>query len=61
LAVETGQRVEVGQKLIVLEAMKIEIIVVAPSAGIVEKLNCARGSLVSAGQVLLSLRADAIV
>ena len=61
LVVETGQRVEVGQKLIVLEAMKIEIIVVAPSAGIVEKLNCAPGSLVSAGQVLLSFRAEAAV
>jgi urea carboxylase len=61
LAVETGQRVEVGQKLVVLEAMKMEIVVVAPSAGTVEKLNCARGSLVSAGQVLLSLRAEAIV
>jgi urea carboxylase len=61
LAVETGQRVEVGQKLIVLEAMKMEIIVVAPSAGIVEKLNCAPGSLVFAGQVLLSLRPEAVV
>jgi urea carboxylase len=59
LAVETGQRVEVGEKLIVLEAMKMEILVVAPSAGIVEKLNCAPGSLVSAGQVLLSFRAEA--
>jgi urea carboxylase len=61
LAVETGQRVEAGQKLIVLEAMKMEIIVVAPSAGIVERLNCAPGSLVSAGQVLLSLRVEAAV
>jgi urea carboxylase len=59
LAVETGQRVEVGEKLIVLEAMKMEILVVAPNSGIVEKLNCAPGSLVYAGQVLLSFRAEA--
>jgi biotin carboxyl carrier protein len=39
----------------------MEIAVVAPSAGIVENLNCAPGSLVSAGQVLLSLRAEATV
>jgi urea carboxylase len=59
LAVETGQRVKVGERLVVLEAMKTEILVVAPSAGIVEKLNCAPGSLVSAGQVLLSFRVEA--
>jgi urea carboxylase len=59
IAVETGQRVEAGQKLLVLEAMKTEIAVVAPSAGTVEKLHCAPGSLVSTGQVLLALRTEA--
>jgi urea carboxylase len=61
LAVEKGQMVEAGQRLLVLEAMKMEIEVVAPNAGIVERLNCAPGSLVSAGQVLLALRAEAVV
>src|SRR5205823_9876873 len=50
IAVEAGQRVEAGQKLLVLEAMKMEIAVVAPAAGIVERLNCGLGALVSAGQ-----------
>jgi urea carboxylase len=59
IAVETGQRVEAGQRLLVLEAMKTEIAVVAPSAGTVEKLHCAPGSLVSTGQVLLALRTEA--
>jgi urea carboxylase len=59
ISVETGQRVEAGQKLLVLEAMKTEIAVVAPSAGTVEKLHCAPGSLVSTGQVLLALRTEA--
>jgi urea carboxylase len=59
IAVATGQRVEAGQKLLVLEAMKTEIAVVAPSAGTVERLNCAPGSLVSSGQVLLALRTEA--
>jgi urea carboxylase len=59
IAVATGQRVEAGQKLLVLEAMKTEIAVVAPSAGTVEKLHCAPGSLVSSGQVLLALRPEA--
>jgi len=61
IAVETGQRVEAGQRLLVLEAMKTEIAVVAPTAGTVEKLHCAPGSLVSTGQVLLALRTEAAV
>jgi len=58
IAVETGQRVEVGQKLIILEAMKMEIAVTAPVAGIVEKLNCVKGALVSAGQHLVFIRPE---
>lgn len=61
IGVETGQRVKAGQKLLVLEAMKTEIAVVAPSAGTVERLHCAPGSLVSSGQVLLALRPEAAV
>jgi urea carboxylase len=56
VAVEIGQRVEIGQKLMVLEAMKTEIVVAAPSAGVVEKVSCGPGSLVHAGQQLVSLR-----
>ena len=48
--------VEAGQKLIVLEAMKMEIAVAAPTAGVVEQLDCAPGALVSAGQRLVTLR-----
>jgi urea carboxylase len=61
VAVETGQRVEAGQKLIVLEAMKMEIIVAAPNAGVVEKLNCGAGTMVLAGQPLITLRHEAAV
>jgi urea carboxylase len=57
IAVEAGQSVAAGQKLIVLEAMKMEIAVSAPSAGIVETLNCVPGALVNAGQRLVTLRA----
>ena len=49
MAVEAGQHVQAGQKLIVLEAMKMEIAVSAPRAGVVERLNCAPGALVAAG------------
>jgi len=43
--------VEAGQKLIVLEAMKTEIAIAAPHAGIIEKLTCAAGAMVWAGQL----------
>jgi len=59
VSVAAGQRVEVGQKLMVLEAMKTEIAVTAPKSGIVESLACAAGALVWAGQILLLLRAEA--
>ena len=59
VAVEPGQRVEAGQKLIVLEAMKTEIAIAAPHAGIIEKLSCATGAMVWAGQILLFVRAEA--
>jgi urea carboxylase len=58
IAVETGQRVQAGQRLMVLEAMKMEIAVSAPSAGTVEMLNCALGTLVNAGQRLVTLRQE---
>jgi urea carboxylase len=60
IAVETGQRVEAGQRLIVLEAMKMEIAVSAPFAATIEKLNCTAGTLVTAGQNLVTLRQEAL-
>ncbi len=56
VAVEIGQSVEIGQKLLVLEAMKTEIVVASPSAGVIENLNCSPGTLVYAGQQLVALR-----
>jgi urea carboxylase len=58
ISVEPGQRVAAGEKLMVLEAMKMEIAVASPGAGIVEALNCAPGAMVSAGQHLVMLRHD---
>jgi urea carboxylase len=58
IAVEAGQRVQAGQRLMVLEAMKMEIAVSAPSAGTVEMVNCAPGALVNAGQRLMTLRQE---
>jgi len=56
--VEPGQRVAAGQRLLILEAMKMEVEVLAPVEGIVELLQCARGGMVSAGQSLVTVRVE---
>jgi urea carboxylase len=60
IGVEPGQRVDAGQRLIVLEAMKMEIAVTAPVSGVVEKVYCAIGALIAAGQRLVAIRKDGI-
>ena len=56
IGVEVGQPVVAGQKLVILEAMKIEIAVTSPVAGVVEALHCTTGMMVSAGQQLVVVR-----
>ncbi len=58
VAVESGQRVGAGERVIVLEAMKMEFVVVAPADGVVEVVHCARGGMVMAGQNLATLRVE---
>jgi urea carboxylase len=56
IAIELGQVVRVGDKLIVLDAMKTEIVIASPGEGIVEEIRCQKGKLVHAGQSLCILR-----
>jgi urea carboxylase len=56
ISVEPGQRVEVGQKVIVLDAMKMELAIGSAVAGVIEKILCKSGQMVSAGQQLAILR-----
>ena len=56
VAVQQGQRVAAGAKLIVLDAMKTEIVISSSNAGVVEEIRCAPGKLVQAGQTLVILR-----
>jgi urea carboxylase len=55
IGVEPGQRVQAGDRLIVLEAMKTELVVTAPAAGVVRDVVCRQGALVTPGQSLLIL------
>jgi biotin carboxyl carrier protein len=54
--VSVGQRVAAGAVLMVLEAMKMEIRVTAPSEGIVSALHVAAGQIVQRGQRLIDLQ-----
>ena len=47
-----GEHVTAGQKIVVVEAMKMEVGVESPVAGIVKKIAVAPGKMVSAGQSL---------
>ncbi len=55
--VETGQQVEAGTALVVLEAMKMEHSIRAPHRGTVKALYCSEGEMVSEGTVLVELEA----
>ncbi|MEY2421397.1 MAG: acetyl-CoA carboxylase biotin carboxyl carrier protein [Acidimicrobiaceae bacterium] len=50
--VEVGQRVEVGDELVILESMKMEIPVIAPIAGTISELAVAPDDQVTEGDLI---------
>ncbi|HKD09785.1 MAG TPA: 5-oxoprolinase/urea amidolyase family protein [Bryobacteraceae bacterium] len=59
VAIRAGERAEAGQRVIVLESMKMEIAVAVPRSGTVVEVLCAPGAQVAAGQSLLFFRPEA--
>jgi 3-methylcrotonyl-CoA carboxylase alpha subunit len=57
VAVEEGERVEAGQRLAVVEAMKMEHALVAPHAGVVRDLTAALGDQVEMGEAIMRVEA----
>ncbi|MGO1308113.1 MAG: 5-oxoprolinase/urea amidolyase family protein, partial [Kluyvera intermedia] len=53
--VKPGDTVEAGQTLIIVEAMKMELAISAPQAGVVKRIGCQPGRPVSPGDALLWL------
>ncbi len=53
--VNEGEAVEIGQKLVVLESMKMETTLCAPCAGRIQQILCAKGARTEPGQTLLVL------
>jgi biotin carboxyl carrier protein len=50
--VEVGQQVEVGDELVILESMKMEIPVVAPIAGTVTEIAVAEATQIQEGDLV---------
>ncbi|MCX7992438.1 MAG: biotin/lipoyl-binding protein [Fimbriimonadales bacterium] len=53
--VQQGERVEAGQRLLTLEAMKTEQTLRAPFAGVVQQLDAREGELVQEGAILAQI------
>ena len=56
IAVAEGSQVSKGETLLVLEAMKMELPVRAPSAGVVSRIACREGDLVQPGITLVEIQ-----
>ena len=59
IRVAAGQRVEKGEALVIMEAMKMEIAVVAETSGTVVAIHGTAGTGARAGDLLLALRPGA--
>ncbi len=55
IAANVGDSVKAGDAVVIIEAMKMEIPVVAPSDGTVASIDCAIGDPCAAGQLLATL------
>ena len=55
IEVKEGDMVMEGQTCVILESMKMEMPVEAPSNGRGEKINCSEGQAVNEGDVLMTL------
>jgi urea carboxylase len=58
IAVKAGDQVKAGQRLVTVEAMKMEIAVATPHGGSVVEILCMQGAQVTAGQSLVLIRPD---
>jgi 3-methylcrotonyl-CoA carboxylase alpha subunit len=56
--VKQGEKVAKGQRLLTLEAMKMEHALTAPFDGIVAELNAAPGQQVTEGQLLVKVEPE---
>lgn len=51
--VKVGDRVKVGEVLLILEAMKLENEILSPRNGVIKKIHASRGKTVNSGDLLV--------
>ncbi len=56
VAVQEGQKVQAGEKLAVIEAMKMENILFAAQDGVVDKVVANKGESLAVDQVILEFK-----
>ncbi len=56
VCVQTGDKVEAGMKLCILDAMKMKNVIVSPMAGTVKSVNVSTGSQVPKNYLLVELK-----
>jgi acetyl-CoA carboxylase biotin carboxyl carrier protein len=55
IEVKEGEQVAEGQVCVILESMKMEMPIEAPSSGRVEKIHAVEGQAVNEGDVLITI------
>ena len=55
IVIGVGDEVEAGQRIVILESMKMEIPVLAPIAGVVSALHVSEGQVLEAGATIASI------
>jgi biotin carboxyl carrier protein len=58
MRVRAGESVSASQVLLVMEAMKMEIRVLAPNAGVVKRVLVQKGQVVERGQLLIEMASE---
>ncbi len=55
IRVKEGDKVEQGQPLVILSAMKMEMVVAAPISGVVKSLACSKGMKLEGDDLLVDI------
>ncbi len=58
--VTVGQSVAAGDTLVIIEAMKMELAVIAPAAGVLRAIRCTPGKQVNSGDALVALAEETV-